>query len=265
MDYRHYFLKSKYADRLYMNVLRPAGYLALIYPREKFYISKNREKYKYLAEYRNKYKGKRCFIIGTGPSLKKEDLLSIKDEIFIGVNSLCLWKDILSDINYFFISDIVAYRKLYEDLPQGCFVSSHCLKTCGDLSASQFRVIPVCRFNYFVPYTERFSLDITSCFYDFNSVVFIALQFAVYAGFKEIYLLGVDCNYSTEKIYAVDHGIRHRKEYMEDVGKNMIKGFAFVRQFLQENEISTKIYNASSGGMLEVFPRVNLQKIIKGE
>ena len=36
---------------------------------------------KSLKLFKNKYKGKRCFIIGNGPSLKKEDLEKLKDEI----------------------------------------------------------------------------------------------------------------------------------------------------------------------------------------
>lgn len=248
-----------------MNVLRPLGYMALLFPYEKYSIFRNKGKYTYLEKYRNKYNGKRCFIIGTGPSLKKEDLFLIKNEVLIGVNSICLWKDVLPDIDYFFVSDVAAYRKLHNELPCGCFVSSHCVKSCRDLSDVNFNPIPVCRFNYFVPYAKRFSLNVAKCFYDFNSVIFLAVQFAIYAGFEEIYLLGVDCNYDTKVIYAVDHGIRHRKEYMEDVGRNMIKGFEFIKWYIQERGVQIKIYNASRGGMLEVFPRVNLQEVLKGE
>lgn len=263
MDFRHYFLRNQYADDLYMNVLRPLGYLSLIFLGEKLYIKKRAEEYKYLQTYHNKYKGRRCFIVGTGPSLKKEDLLLLKDEVLIGLNSLCLWKDILPYIDYFFVTDFVAYRKLYNDLPKGCFVSNQCEKKCGDLSARNFRMLPVSRFNYFVPYTKKFSLDISKCIYDFNSVAFLAVQFAVYAGFSEIYLLGIDCNYNSTKIYAIDHGIRHRKEYMQDVGGKMIDNFKFVDDYLKTYKVDVKIFNASEGGMLEVFPRIKLKELLK--
>ena len=37
-------------------------------------------------EFENKYAGKRCFILGNGPSLKDEDLSVLKDEYVFTVN-----------------------------------------------------------------------------------------------------------------------------------------------------------------------------------
>ena len=44
-------------------------------------------------EYKDKYKGKRCFIIGNGPSLKKHDLTLLKDEFVLTVNSMTITKE----------------------------------------------------------------------------------------------------------------------------------------------------------------------------
>ena len=48
-------------------------------------FQKNNEKIK---EFQNIHQGKRCFIIGTGPSLNQTDFDLIKNEILIGVNTL---------------------------------------------------------------------------------------------------------------------------------------------------------------------------------
>ena len=39
---------------------------------------------------KNIHAGERCFIIGSGPSLKKLDLTHLKDDYFIGVNAVYL-------------------------------------------------------------------------------------------------------------------------------------------------------------------------------
>lgn len=265
MDFRHFFIQCKFMDRIYMNIIRPLGYFVFIYPREILYLWRHKKQFSYLKEFKNKYKGKRCFIVGTGPSLTQEDMELIKDEFVIGVNSLCLWKKYLKYINFFFIGDTAAYRRLHNDLPVGTFVSSHCLSVCRDLDTKGVCKIPVSRFNYFFPYKHKFSLDISDMFFDFNSVIFLALQFAIYAGFSEIYLLGVDCNYNLPQIYAIDHGIRHRKEYMKSVGIDMIHNFEFAKKYIKSRHIPVNVYNASSGGMLEVFPRVKLKEFCSGE
>ena len=42
---------------------------------------------KFINSYYNRYKGSRCFIIATGPSLNKTNMSLIKDEISFGVNT----------------------------------------------------------------------------------------------------------------------------------------------------------------------------------
>ena len=42
------------------------------------------KKYEWLKQYKNKYDGKRCFIVATGPSLTVEDLSLLKNEITFG-------------------------------------------------------------------------------------------------------------------------------------------------------------------------------------
>ena len=48
------------------------------------------KKYEWLKQYKNKYDGKRCFIVATGPSLTVEDLSLLKNEITFGMNSICM-------------------------------------------------------------------------------------------------------------------------------------------------------------------------------
>ena len=49
-----------------------------------------RESIQRLGELKDKHKGKRCFIIGNGPSLKNTDVSKLKDEYTFGMNRIYL-------------------------------------------------------------------------------------------------------------------------------------------------------------------------------
>ena len=53
--------------------------------------------FQWLKEYKNKYKGERCFIICNGPSLTQEDYIKLKDEYTIGMNMIFNWFEWVRD------------------------------------------------------------------------------------------------------------------------------------------------------------------------
>ena len=112
MEFRHFFINNDKMDYFYMNFLRPFGYISLLYPSEKIRLLIERSEYTYLKKYHNAYKGKRCFIVGTGPSLKKDELKMIQGEFILGVNSLCLWKDVLPFIDFFLLVTLRLIKNL---------------------------------------------------------------------------------------------------------------------------------------------------------
>jgi len=88
-----------------------------------------RESIKRLGELKDIHKGKRAFIIGTGPSLKKTDLSKLKNEITFGLNRsyvafsqwgfsttyLCVTNDLVvqqfvDDINALALPKFIAWR-----------------------------------------------------------------------------------------------------------------------------------------------------------
>ena len=68
-------------------------YAALRFKIDKF-LRKNNINNKYsfnkILSYKNKYKNKRCFIIGTGPSLEINQLELLKNEYTFSMNSIVL-------------------------------------------------------------------------------------------------------------------------------------------------------------------------------
>lgn len=215
-----------------------------------------------LEKYRDRHKGKRCFIVATGPSLTQDDFLSLKDEVTIGVNGLCLWfEEMQQETNYFLVSDDDVYARVADTLGKTkkseVFISERIRKT--QKVNKKFILFPVDIWNRFISSLKmkKFSRDFSICSYDEETVVFHALQLAVYMGCSEIYLLGTDCNYKQPKAYAVDHG----KKVDQDVGNKMIETYKIVKRY--EQKYNFKVFNATRGGMLEVFPRVCLDELLK--
>ena len=78
-------------------------------------------------------------------------------------------------------------------------------------------------------------------------------------GFKEIYLLGVDCNYKGKlHFYNSDKLEKKMINHNED---GMIKCYRSAKKYADEHGI--KIFNATRGGALEVFPRVDFDSLFE--
>jgi hypothetical protein len=227
--------------------------------------------YNKLKEFQNGHNG-RCFIIATGPSLTINDLKKLKNEITFGMNSLCKVFDTLGwETTYFGIQDFSTYKKLKEDIAKLkstiVFYGSEQFKTHPKGRFRMFRY-PQYMLNHVYTYDKlmaRFSRDSFKVVYDGYSITYSLIQIAVYMGFKEIYLLGCDNNYSDnkKKQHFIESG--HYDPTYKTAGDRMTVGYLVAKKYADTHGI--KIFNATRGGMLEVFPRVDLDEIlgIKGK
>ncbi|MDR2410560.1 MAG: hypothetical protein LBE13_20955 [Bacteroidales bacterium] len=107
-------------------------------------------------------------------------------------------------------------------------------------------------------FPAKFSGDAGSVVYDGYSVVFSMLQIAVFLGFGKIYLLGCDCNYESDLNNFADYG--HGSTPQKTITTAMIEALREAKKYADLHNI--KIYNATRGGMLEVFERVDLDKVL---
>ena len=93
------------------------------------------------------------------------------------------------------------------------------------------------------------------------------IQFAVYMGFSEIYLLGVDFNYSNNNTeinaacYFDNRLYNNNLAYALPKPEVTLASYQTAREYCKNNGI--KIYNATRGGKLEVFERINFDEVIK--
>ena len=91
---------------------------------------------------------------------------------------------------------------------------------------------------------------------------------AVYMGFSEIYLIGVDCSYANEIDRNEKRISNETKNYFDESYQNEIRysnTYKMLQAYNKANEYASKhnikIFNATRGGKLDIFERVDFDKI----
>jgi hypothetical protein len=223
-------------------------------------------RYEKLKMLKSKHFGERCFIIATGPSLTVEDLEKLRKEITFSMNSICLafehtdWRP-----TYYGIQDKGVFNKLERKIAE---LECEC-KFIGDTITR--RPIGQIEDYYYYPlnllnhnaihkkYNTKFSRNPFAVVYDGYSITYSLIQIAVYMGFQEIYLLGADCNYASNTNHHFIEYEHKDPDYLT-AGDRMVCAYREAKRFADKNNI--KIYNATRGGMLEVFERVELDSFL---
>lgn len=225
------------------------------------------KRFEQIRKFKNKHLGERCFIIATGPSLTISDIEMLSNEITFGMNSISkIFEQTSWRPTYYGIQD----RHVYECLEESILKNFNNNVFIADQIANLFKVPDsFIQFPYngnyhiyegdYLNYSTKFSDDAYHIVYDGYSITYSLIQIAIYMGFKEIYLLGCDCNYSKDKKnHFIESGFIDKNASSN--AERMLVGYKEAKSYSEKNKI--KIYNATRGGMLEVFPRVNLEDII---
>jgi hypothetical protein len=226
------------------------------------------ERYLGIKERKNSHYGERCFIVATGPSLRIDDLEKLNNEYTFGMNSICLayektkWRP-----TYYGIQDDQVFAKLEGVLKE----RTNDLIFVGDNIDKHYSVpkewvrfpLNTAYMQYDLRYTGKyfteFSDDCYAVVYDGYTITYSLIQIAVYFGFKEIYLLGADCNYEEGKRqHFIEHGVVDPT--FNTAHERMMVGYKKAKEYTDKHDI--KIYNATRGGMLEIFPRVDLDEVL---
>ncbi|WP_222862399.1 hypothetical protein, partial [Campylobacter concisus] len=79
--------------RLAKKIMPPILLNGLRYARSYIYFLKYKEVILKNINLKDKHKGKRCFILGSGPSIKSEDLKPLKNEIVFALNNFYVHND----------------------------------------------------------------------------------------------------------------------------------------------------------------------------
>ena len=239
-----------------------------------------------LAAMRDVYKGERIFVIGNGPSLNRTALHLLKDEFTFGVNRISLLFDRLSWRPTFYtaldwrvvpdsfdeINSLDGMQLFFPERFRG-------LLRDGDDVTWYLNNLTI------VPNEHNFSTDASLGVRGAGSVTGAAIQLAFHMGFDPIYLIGCDVSYTVPPtviqegpdlfgngvgLYLTstqnDDRNHFDKRYFGTGRKwrdpntdRMIAGFEQCRAGAENSGRS--IINATVGGRLEVFPRIDFRSI----
>lgn len=245
------------------------------------WIASHFEKTKYgkrIRTYKNAFAGRRCFLIGNGPSLRAEDLTTLHEhgELCFGFNRIY---NIFEDTPWrpdFYISQD-------EKMLGGCVevVDSLALPVkFVPIQLSWYYNINVHDAAYFhiLPQGDtdaeayRFSEDCAQGLYNSGTGMYTAAQLAVYMGITEIYLIGVDHHFRISRNNAgeivVDNSVKDyfTDKYNEDKDRLYIPNtekstLTYIAMKQHCDARGVRAYNATRGGKLEVFPRVDFDDL----
>ncbi|MBI5682430.1 MAG: hypothetical protein HZC45_04605 [Deltaproteobacteria bacterium] len=230
-------------------------------------------------KFHNLYAGRRCFIIGTGPSISRQDLTLISNEITIVMNHfhehpiLEKWQptfycagDPLS--NYTpeetkYISKVAS--KIH---PQAYFLHL----SLKDMIVKN-KMFPI-ENTYYLKFLGsphewarlKYNWNLNGAVMDILTTMHMAIIVALYLGCSPIYLIGADHDWLSSNT--------HMKHFYTNMDGNDFKGsykyaLEYTLELWQIHEAlrdaalarGVTIYNATDGGFLDVYPRVDYKTL----
>jgi len=238
------------------------------------------------AEIKDKYKGKRVFLLGNGPSLNETPLYMLKDEYVICFNRFYIMRERLNWAPNFYmcVDDLVLQdlapeiKEIVKDMefaffPDRHFRSKNFKKMLPNLK-NMFWMKPI--------FGQGFSNDMPRVNQG-GSVIYEGMQAMNHLGFDEIVLLGVDMNFQiheTAKAIGNERGTNITSQDDDDpnhfdpryfgknrsyhqpkvhVINNIVKNLNFLGENLKTYDVN--IVNAGFSSKVEAFPRKDFHNL----
>ena len=222
-----------------------------------------------LAGLKGIHTGRRAFVIGNGPSLRMDDLDAIRDELSFAANRIYLafahtsWRP-----TYLAAEDPLMVAGCSKELmalgiPSFFPEDLRAALPRAALTSDTVHFLP-----YFRPAVPNFSRDALRRVYWGGSVIHGLLQLAWFMGIRELYLLGMDHEFSIPGSNAEPQDVVHEageQNHFHPGYRNQGEAwfppdtawqeasYACARKVFEEE--GGDIYNATRGGRLEVFKR----------
>lgn len=215
-----------------------------------------------LSQFKGIYKKqKKCFVVATGPSLRTKDLYLLKSNnmFCFGVNNILKVEEWVANVyvaaDSCFVSNNISSIEKYNCRYK--FIGDSCQEYWEKKRDDSYKIHVVSGLNT-TGFSEEICQKVYSGHADGGTITYVCLQLAIYMGFSEIYLLGVDCNYimGSRNNHFIADEVKDKGNHREDL---MIKAYECAKKYAENHGI--KIYNATRGGMLEVFERVDFDSL----
>jgi hypothetical protein len=225
-----------------------------------------------LRSFQDLHRGERCFILGNGPSLQHTDLSYLRRETTFGLNRIYLHFPQMGFATTYYVSI-------------NTLVIEQCAAEISSLSMPRFLTWRARRAfgrdegllyldtDYTPP--EDFAGDVSGRVFEGSTVTYVALQIAFHMGFSQAILVGVDHHFSTTgrpNTTVVSQGDDPDHFSAGYFGK----GFRWQLPDLQASERAYRlarqayaadgreVLDATIGGRLTVFPKVEYASLFKG-
>lgn len=232
-----------------------------------------------ITKYKNKHKGQRCFIVANGPSLNSKDLdlLYEQGEITFGMNRIYkMFEQTNWRPTYYVCEDELIAKSQQDEINA---IESHAkfipieLKWWHEIDiydAAYFHL----NYQEEKRYPYSFSTDVAQQLDCRGTVTFSCMQLAAYMGFEEIYLLGVDHSYrvtididgnvvtdpNQQDYFCDEYDSDIKDVVIHDMGNNT-RAYIDAKKFCESTNGRVEIFNATRGGKLEVFQRVDFDSL----
>ena len=215
------------------------------------------------------HRGQRCFILGNGPSLRNTDLSLLRNEVTFGMNRIyLLFAEVGFQITYYVAVNTLVVEQCAQDI-QSLSMPRFVTWRGRRWLASDPDIIFLDS-DYMGPAT--FSGDVTGRVFEGSTVTYVALQIAYHMGFEKVILVGVDHDFSTKgppNATVVSRGDDQDHFSPDYFGE----GFRWQLPDLEASERAyrmartafekdgRRVFDATKGGKLTVFPRVDFDSL----
>ncbi len=224
-----------------------------------------------LLQFKDKHKGEDCFILGNGPSLNKIDLTKLNDYYVFGMNKIYLIFDKVDLHLSYHLSvnpPMIEQSKAEFERGLGCpsFLSYRYSKGIIEDREHIFRI-----YAGDAPWT--FTGDLMQPITEGFTITSVALQMAYFMGFKRVFLVGCDHNFkqtgkpnTLQKADEIDvnhfvpNYVGGQDWFLADLEGSEIS-YRQARYAYEQDE--RRIYDATVGGKLEVFPKISFEDALK--
>ena len=192
-----------------------------------------------ICDFKNLHLGKRLFILASGPSLSTLDLTPLRRRIVMGLNRSFL---------------------VYPGAYYHCVMDHRLFDEYGDQLRDTRYLFTIEGRPWGVPMhllgSEGFSRDLGRGIYSGYTIAYLALQVAVYMGFKEIFYLGLDLRHQNSDTHFFGFDF-HSKDHEQTEFPRMQKMLTYGARTLAEADV--KVFNCSPVSTLECFPKVSYE------
>jgi Kdo-III transferase WaaZ len=243
-----------------------------------------------------------CFIVGTGPSVNDIDFARLKGQTCFGVNgAIAKFLDTGLEPEYYAISTYDFFENRFDMVREAinsgakCFfpfwgLGKICEQDASALKDSQVYLLDPLNQRYDVPAmgasafdkwasndpdmilnpniqsrTDQvgFCTNMEKGYFHGENIVYTALQHAYYLGFRRIFILGMDLNYSGPQARFYEDNSDIRPTWIDaSFERSIVPCFEIVRDMLAQTNI--EVYNLSAKSKLssDIIPKISFEEAL---